>query len=123
MRIGILGDRQDSGRPQLDIRQGTCRRAQPAKAPAAKPDVHTLEQAAAPPPIRHLPASTHMYRHIHRHCGLMSKAKLVADGQREEKLAAVDERGDEDEEEGRRTDPCTQRGAEERLGSPRPARD
>lgn len=48
----------------------------------------------------------------------------MADGQRREKLAAVDERGDEDEEEGGRTDPCTQRGAEERpLGSPRRARD
>lgn len=46
----------------------------------------------------------------------------MADGQREN-LAAVDERGDEDEEESGRTDPCTQRGAEERLGSPRPARD
>lgn len=60
----------------------------------------------------------------------MSKAKLVADGQRGEKLAAVDERGDEDKVESRRTDPCTQREAEEKpsghpstLGSPRPARD
>lgn len=48
----------------------------------------------------------------------------MADGQRGEKLAAVDERGDKDEEESGRTDPCTQREAEERpLGSPRPARD
>lgn len=38
----------------------------------------------------------------------------MADGQRREKLAAVDERGDEDKAESGRTDPCTQQEAEER---------
>lgn len=47
-----------------DIRQGTGRRAQPVMVPAAKPDVHTLEQAGASPPHAHIGTLADSVTHV-----------------------------------------------------------